>query len=230
MTERLPQHLHQVHKIPRDDAKYKKYTSLAKVITSKKPHIFLSMKTEKAENVSAPLSTESVSTQQDLQEKALDHSVMSDQTAFHTVESDRSGSDEGLNESTDELQQTFKQFEDWLLSPDCERKDEKTAKQHVAQVKKVLSIVGGGTCLQSLVDAKKIRDVFLRQYAEVKYLPATIKSYLMSLQHYCSFLLGEKPASGGAFEKDTVISQREKLRNWSASYKRDTTRRRWEKM
>ena len=102
--------------------------------------------------------------------------------------------------------------------------------QHVAQVKNVLSVIGGGTCLQSLVDAKKIRDVFLRQYAEVKYLPATIKSYLMSLQHYSSFLLGEKPASGGTFEKDDVISLREKLRNWSVSYKRDTTRRRWEKM
>ena len=39
-----------------------------------------------------------------------------------------------------------------------------------------------------------------------------------------------KPASGDAFEKDTVISLREKLRNWLASYKCDTTRHRWEKM
>ena len=165
MTERLPQHLHQVHKLPRDDAKYKKYTSLAKVITSKKPHIFLSMKAEKAENLSGPSSVESVSTQQNLQQNDLDHSVMNDHTAFHTVESVRSGSDDVLNESTDDVQQTFKQFEDWLLSPDCERKDEKTAKPHVAQVKKVLSVVGGGTCLQSLVDTKKFRDVFLRQHA-----------------------------------------------------------------
>ena len=145
MTERLPQHLHQVHKLPRDDAKYKKYISLAKVITSKKPHIFLGMEAEKAEDASGPSSIESVSTEQDLQENDLDDSVMDDHTAFHTVESVRSGSNDGLNESTDEVQQTFKQFEDWLLSPDCERKDEKTAKQHVTQVKKVLSVVGGGT-------------------------------------------------------------------------------------
>ena len=52
----------------------------------------------------------------------------------------------------------------------------------------------------------------------------------MSLQHYCSVLLGEKPESGGTFAKDDVISLREKLRNWSTSYKLDTTRRRWEKM
>lgn len=51
----------------------------------------------------------------------------------------------------------------------------------------------------------------------------------MSLQHYCLFLLEEKP-SGVEFEKDDVISLREKLKNWSTSYKHDTTRRRWEKM
>lgn len=126
------------------------------MITSKTPHIFLSIKAEKAEDVSGPSSIESVSTAQDLQQNDLDNSVMNDHTAFHTEESVRSGSNDGLNESTDEVQQTFKQFEDWLLSPDCERKDEKTAKQHVAQVKNVLSVVGGGTCLQSSVDAKKM--------------------------------------------------------------------------
>ena len=219
----------QVHKLSSDDAKYKKYMSVAKVISAKTPHIFLRMKAERVRNVGGPSSFESASTQQDLEDD-LDHSFASDHTAFDTGEPVTSGSNNSPDEPSAEVQQTFEQFEDWLLSPDCERKDEKTAKQHVAQVKKVLSVIGGGTCLQSLVDTKKIRDVFLRQYAEVKYLPATIKSYLMSLQHYCSFLLGEKPASGGTFEKDDVISLREKLRNWSASYKRDTTRRRWEKM
>ena len=188
------------------------------------------MKAEREGNVCGSSPFESASTQQDLEEDDSDHSFASDHTAFDTGEPVTSGSNNGPDEPPAEVEQTFEQFEDWLLSPDCEKKDEKTAKQHVAQVKKVLSVIGGGTCLQSLVDAKKIRDVFLRQYAEVKYLPATIKSYLMSLQHHCSFLLGEKPASGGTFEKDDVISLREKLRNWSASYKRDTTRRRWGKM
>ena len=229
VTERLPQHLHQVHKLSSDDAKYKKYISVAKVISAKKPHIFLRMKAERAENVGGLSSFESASTQQDLEDDP-DQSFASDHSAFDTGEPVASGGNNSPDEPPAEVQQTFEQFEDWLLSPDCERKDEKTTKQHVAQVKKVLSVVGGGTCLQSLVDTKKIRDVFLRQYAEVKYLPATIKSYLMSLQHYCSFLLAEKPASGGTFEKDDVVCLREKLRNWSASYKRDTTRRRWEKM
>lgn len=139
------------------------------------------------------------------------------------------GSSVDTDEPSSVVQETLQEFEDWLVSPDCEKKDAKTAKQHVAQVKKVLSVIGEGSCPHSLLDRKLVRDVFLRQYAEKKYYPTTIKSYLMSLQHYCSFLLGEKP-SGVEFEKDDVISLREKLKNWSASYKRETTRRRWEKM
>ena len=144
-------------------------------------------------------------------------------------EADGSGNNDGTEEPlADAVAETMQKFEDWLDSPDCEKKDEKTAKQHVTQVKNVLSIIGGGTCLRSLLDAKHIRDVFLCQYAEVKYSPATIKSYLMSLQHYCTFLLGEN-LSGVGFEKDDVLGLREKLKNWSGSYKRDKTRRRWEK-
>ena len=76
---------------------------------------------------------------------------------------------------------------------------------------------------------KKIRDTFLQQYAAEKYHAATIKSYLMSLQHYCSFLLADQ-LSGVIFDKENVLSLREKLKRWSTSYKRENTRRRWEKM
>lgn len=98
--------------------------------------------------------------------------------------------------------------------------------QHVSQLKRVMAVTGAG--LASLIDAKEIRDVFLRHATE-KYYPATIKSYLMSLHHYCSFLLEDKP-HGVDYVKDDVIALREKLKKWSASYKRDSTRRRWEKM
>ncbi|KAJ7337857.1 hypothetical protein OS493_008015 [Desmophyllum pertusum] len=207
---------------------------IAKAVSMKKPHIFLRMQAERESNIggeydqnSSP-SFDSTSSQKDLEDDHLttDH----DHTVSDTGDASRSGNDETEEPLADvHVAETMKQFADWLVFPDCEKKDEKTAKQHVVQVKKVLSIVGGGTCLQSLLDVKQIRDVFLRHYAEVKYHPATIKSYLMSLQHFCSFLLGETP-SGVAFEKDNVISLRERIKNWSGSYKRDTTRRRWEKM
>ena len=230
MTERLPQHLQQKHELKRDDGKYKKYLSLAKVVSRKKPHIFLRMKAERESNIGdkydqnrlSSFDTTSRTSEQDLEDDQLAPDVPG--------EADGSGNFDSTEDPlADAVAETMQEFEDCLISPDCEKKDQKTAKQHVAQVKNVLSIIGGGTCLQSLLDAKQIRDVFLRQYAEVKYSPATIKSSLMSLQHFCSFLLRENPG-GVRFEKDDVLSLREKLKNWSGSYKRDNTRRRWEKM
>ena len=226
VTERLPQHLQQKHELKRDDGKYKKYLSLAKVVSRKKPHIFLRMKAERESNIGDKYDQNRLSSF-DTTSRTSEQNLEDDQLAPDVPgEADGSGNFDSTEDPlADAVAETMQEFEDWLISPDCEKKDEKTAKQHVAQVKNVLSIIGGGTCLRSLLDAKQIRDVFLR----VKYSPATIKSYLMSLPHFCSFLLGENPG-GVRFKKDDVLSLKEKLKNWSGSYKRDNTRRRWEKM
>ena len=83
------------------------------------------------------------------------------------------------------------QFRDWLLSPDGGKKDVKTVKQHVSQLKNTLSVVDPDHKLTSPVDDKLIRTVFLSEYA-AKYCATTVKSYLRSLQHYCSFLLSDQ--------------------------------------
>ena len=111
-------------------------------------------------------------------------------------------------ENTGRETKILKQFPDWLVSPDGEQKDKKTATQHVSQLARVLLVTGGGPA--SLVYKKKIRDVFLPR-AKEKYHAATIKSYLMSLQHYCSFLLEDKP-KGVDYDKDEVIDLRGKLK------------------
>jgi len=235
VSERLPQHLHQVHKLGSDEPKCKKCMSLAKVVSMKNDHIFHRMKAQRENEMDMDYHMDrsslckSESSQQDLEDNDPDDLQKSDPNVSDTGDVVKPGSSVDTDEPSSVVQETLQEFEDWLVSPDCEKKDAKTAKQHVAQVKKVLSVIGEGSCPHSLLDRKLVRDVFLRQYAEKKYYPTTIKSYLMSLQHYCSFLLGEKP-SGVEFEKDDVISLREKLKNWSASYKRETTRRRWEKM
>ena len=46
ITERLPQHLQRTHKLKREDPKYKKYLSLAKVVSTDKPHVSMHMKEE----------------------------------------------------------------------------------------------------------------------------------------------------------------------------------------
>ena len=47
VTERLPQHLQRKHKLKREDPKYNKLLSLAKVVSNKRPHVFLRMKEER---------------------------------------------------------------------------------------------------------------------------------------------------------------------------------------
>ena len=111
-------------------------------------------------------------------------------------------------------------FHRWLLSPDGEKKDAKTAKQHVAQVKRVLSILGNGGKVESLLEATDIRDIFLGEHAAEKYHPATIKSYLMSLQHFCSLVLSDRPPDV-EFNTDDVVRIHDKFKRWSASYKKE---------
>ena len=246
-TERLPQHLRTKHKLERENAKFSKLLSLAKVVSRKKPHLFLRMKEErkKRERALESLTSSFIVEDPASHDHSEDEHFISAQVPHYEDEEDgcdasasenaapemespvtteTSGNDDTAD--TGSVTEILDQFRDWLLSPDGEQKDKKTAMQHVSQLKRVMAVTGAG--LASLIDAKEIRDVFLRHATE-KYYPATIKSYLMSLHHYCSFLLEDKP-HGVDYVKDDVIALREKLKKWSASYKRDSTRRRWEKM
>ncbi|PFX18261.1 hypothetical protein AWC38_SpisGene17384 [Stylophora pistillata] len=233
-TNRLPQHLQKAHKLQRTSPKYNKALSIAKVILRDEPHIFLRMKQE-SERYQGPDFESALSVDGDGKEIKMvedDTSVGSDDHEADTSEAScdsASQSSDNIDIQGDDVSKTMRAFGDWLLSPDGGKKDRKTAKQHVSQLHKVLSVVGEGVMLSSLLDTKRIGDTFLQRYAAEKYHAATIKSYLLSLQHYCSFLLADQP-SGVVFDKEHVLSLREKLKRWSASYNGENNRRRWEKM
>ena len=115
----------------------------------------------------------------------------------------------------------------WLQSPDGGKKDEKTAKQHVSQIKNILSLIDAERRVVSLFDGSLLNDKFIK-YAEQKYVPQTIKSYLMSLRHFYSYVLAEKPVIDATTE--LVTQMMEKVKRWSSSYKRSSQKRKWEKM
>ena len=79
----------------------------------------------------------------------------------------------------------------------------------------------------SLFDGSPLNDKFIK-YAEQKYVPQTIKSYLMSLRHFYSYVLAEKPVIDATTE--LVTQMMEKVKRWSSSYKRSSQKRKWEKM
>ena len=201
---------------------------MARVISSDRPHhIFLRMKQERKIDQEPDVVDETaMSVDESYEEIEMVKDESSVESAGHEASSGSQAS-ESVDIQDGDVSKTLRSFA-WLLSPDGGKKDVKTAKQHVSQLNKVLLVIGGGTLLSSLVDTKKIRDIFLQQYTEKKYHAATIKSYLMSLQHYCSFLLADQP-SDVIFDKENVLNLREKLKRWSASYKRENSRRRWKK-
>jgi site-specific recombinase XerD len=121
------------------------------------------------------------------------------------------------------------EFEEWMSSPDGGKRDDKTVKQHAAQLLKLLTVLGQPDDVASLLDVKLIQSVFLNGYVKDKeFQPGTIKSYLMSLRHYYTFLLSHRP-DGVEFHAEDVRSAREKIQMWSKSYKKEACTRRLEK-
>ena len=102
------------------------------------------------------------------------------------------------------------------------------AKQHCSQLRKILSIIDPERRLSSLLNKSLVRDKFLRDHAEKKYKPDTVKSHLLSLRNFCSFVLTENPE---CIQVDPVIVQKvaEKAHLWSSSYRKDSNRRHLEK-
>ena len=133
-------------------------------------------------------------------------------------------------ETRSTLPPLIREFQEWLASPDGSKKDEKTVMQHGSQLFIMLKAIDDSQNLHSLFDLKLIRQQFLNGFVEEKkYEAGTIKSYLMSLRHFYSFLLSEKP-NAIKFNWLDVSSVREKVKMWSASYKRESSTRKWQKL
>lgn len=93
---------------------------------------------------------------------------------------------------------------------------------------RILQIIDPSLQFESLFNKALVRDTFLMQ-AEAKYTADTVKAYLLSLRHFCSYVVAEKPES---VDVDPALVQQiqEKARLWSMSYKKDSKRRHLEKM
>ena len=122
------------------------------------------------------------------------------------------------------------EFEGWFRSPDGGKRDEKTVKQHSSQLFSMLKVIDDEEDMKSLLDVKLVRQLFLKSHVEKKrYEAGTIKSYLMSLRHFYTFLISDRPKNF-SFNVDEVNASREKIKLWSASYKRESSERKWKKL
>lgn len=85
-------------------------------------------------------------------------------------------------------------FCSWLQSACGGRKDKKLSKQHGLQLLRILKTIDPSQQFQSLFNKTLLGYTFLKQ-AEKKYTADTMRAYLLSLRHLCTYVIAEKPAS-----------------------------------
>jgi hypothetical protein len=215
---RLPVHLRKVHNMKDNSKEYSEAFASATFVSDKK-HPAILWKEEREQRISTPT------------EMLLVNNVP-------TEENDNEHTSQGEPESLGRkgcsnrvtAHPVLIKFEEWLKSPDGGKRDNKTVNQHSAQLVNMLNAIYDTGEIESLLDIGLVRSAFLKTHVEAKkYEPGTIKSYLMSLRHFFSFLLTENPDEVN-FNVEEVTSSREKVRLWSTSYKRDLCTRRWMKL
>lgn len=67
-------------------------------------------------------------------------------------------------------------------------------KQHGSQLFSLLKTIDEDEDPKSLLDVKLVRQIFLKTHVvEKNYSAVTIKSYLMSLRHFYTYLISDRP-------------------------------------
>ena len=84
-------------------------------------------------------------------------------------------------------------FGSWLESADGGKKEETTSYQHKTQIEKLLERIDESNNISSIFNIDLIQERFLSGYAPSRFAPATIKSYLTSVSHFCDFWLKKTP-------------------------------------
>ena len=86
----------------------------------------------------------------------------------------------------------------------------------------------------SLLNKSLLLNKFLGKHVkENNYTPSTIKSYLMSVRHFCKFLLSSESVLGhepSVEEKQQIDLICDVLKRWSASYRKLSNKRMLDKM
>ena len=239
IVKRLSQHLRKVHKVDPKSEIFKSMLSKAFKFRNKNQKLQL-QESMREKNMALKEKSELVHSDQDSdQEVDCNESIYLSSVSENNKQpltsvlegnSDSETSESSTKSHTSKNNVTcfLKQVFIWLKSPDGGRQDGKTAKQHTHQIRKILTKIDPEKNMNSLLDLKLLRDVFVKD-AEEQYQPKTIKSYLMSLRHFYSYIIAESPKE---IQADCHLASKlkEKMIRWSTSYKRTTLKRKWEKM
>ena len=228
IVQRLPAHLKEVHKL---DKSSKEYCDALKngAVAPDVRHDTIHWQEERFTTKRREGGPETQSIIPDI----LNNDLSSGDDTGSETDSNFDDNDSAVEDisSTASMPALLQEFEDWFRSPDGGKRDEKTVKQHSAQLFSMLKIIDKEEeDAKSLLDVKLVRQVFLKSHVqEKKYEAGTIKSYLMSLRHFYTFLISDRPKNFD-FDVEQVNANREKVKLWSGSFKRESSERKWQKL
>jgi site-specific recombinase XerD len=219
---RLTPHLQKVHKLESSSEEYQNAMLKATVVPDKK-HPMVRWKEQRVHLTSTSV--------KDCEEQQKSARMVDESSVDLLEEENETDNDSGdLSKLQFPTHPVVGMLETWMLSADGGRRDHKTAKQHCSQLFGLLKAIDDTENINSLLDLKLVRNVFLNCYVvEKDYEVGTIKSYLMSLRHFYSFLLDEKPSEVD-FDVEEISAARKRVEMWSVSYRKESSIRKWQKL
>ena len=186
VVKRLSAHL-QTHRIPQHSAEYKNLLA-----TARKQPVGVGMIHDSSKAL-LPISLCPGDHSSDTQ--AAEAECISDRSDVEPSEiADEDKTEDDSNNDT-EIQEQITKFTLWMSSPDGGRKHIRSVTKAAAQMYTILSLAKQNGV--SWFD-RSVLDIFTKFAAEKSYLPATKKSYLGSLKHFCKYALDANVGDGKA--------------------------------
>ena len=148
-------------------------------------------------------------------------------SSFDSNDDSESASDNDRADASGSLaDDLLEKLQRWFMSPDGGLKAAKDARQNSRQVGTVLKFVGS---LTNLFNKNSLWNDWIQQFSE-NHRPGTIKSYLISLRHFYTFLISEKvKVNVENSDHNSLVRLKEKLAFWMKSYSKKCEERHWEK-
>ena len=129
------------------------------------------------------------------------------------------------------LQSLFKEFLDYLTSPDGGNRDKIASVSVVADVNRACTIINcfNLTGLWKLFDRRTMRVEYVGYLTKSDYAADSIKKYLISLMDFCDFIVTDKIKIEEVEEGD-LIQMKILFQKWKSSFNRLGRQRYWERV
>ena len=130
-----------------------------------------------------------------------------------------------MEEESSEIEEQIRQFVSWMSSPDGGRKHDTSTKKHASQMYTVLSLAKQN---QTRWWDRSVLDIFNKFATQKQYMPATKKSYLGSMKHFCKYALDT--SAGPAGNENMIGKMHDRVTSWITAHRKECGKHQQQKM